>query len=384
MTKIKYEQIPDFEKFKKDSSVTFGTRSGDSILMQIDAGLSQYHKAAGYITADEARLHKTLLLGRLYFSTDLWLKESAKGIGNSGRKEAIQSLFEITCISLTKITSVAINALPRWIEETYGRGLNKHGVVTDYTNGSAKYLTTSEVDIYRVQFRNAIAMQLSGIAGSTNLVPLDSASLGKATGTSRDQGWDTDHAGYVLSMGGDFFCANHFRNQAKNIYHSSYLAGDTVRCAGTWLVELGQVVCISTASGHYAPTQDHLIRAIETLKANGVNMDRLIVKAHLQLDKTGTEFLKQAPIKSLAAQRKEFIKNEAALSDLKKKGIARMDIAANKRAPIILKMAEHIRNNSHVDKQGEPVESLEDCEYCGIMSADMKAQAKVLAKKPAA
>ncbi|MFT5589935.1 MAG: hypothetical protein ACI9ZF_002115, partial [Bradyrhizobium sp.] len=97
MTKIKYEQIPDFEKFKKDSSVTFGTRSGDSILMQIDAGLSQYHKAAGYITADEARLHKTLLLGRLYFSTDLWLKESAKGIGNSGRKEAIQSLFEITC-----------------------------------------------------------------------------------------------------------------------------------------------------------------------------------------------------------------------------------------------------------------------------------------------
>jgi hypothetical protein len=388
MATINYTQIPDLDKFKKDSSVTFGTRSSDSILMQIDAGLSQYHKAAGYITADEARLHKTLLLGRLYFSTDLWMKESAKGIGNSGRKEAIQSLFEITCISLTKLTGYAINLIPRWIDETYGKGINEHAVGLDYTDRSAQYLTTSEVDKYRVQFRNGIATHLSAIAGSTNLVPLDSASLGKATKTSRqtssDQGWSADHAGYVLSMGGDFFCANHLLHLNKNFYHSSYLAGNPVLCAGTWLVELGKVVCISTASGHYQPTQDHLIRAVETLKANGVNMDRLIVKAHLQLDKTGTEFLKQAPIKSLAAHRKEFTQNEAALFEFKKNGLAVMDKIEIENGRIILKMADHIRNNSHVDKQGKRVEESKDCEHCRLRPPGMVEKAQALAKKYAA
>jgi hypothetical protein len=388
MTTMKYPEIPLLEKFKKDSSAALGIRSIDSILRQIDAQLAEYHKVGASLTAQEARIQKTLVLGRLYSSIDAWLKEFAKGQGKSGRKDAIQALFECTCFTLAALTEKTINLLPRWIEETYGRGINEHAVDLDYTRRVAKYLTQSEADSHRVQFRGGIAKQLNVKAGSTSLVPLDTATVGKAKeeggqDTPEEQGWLPGHSGYVLSMGGDFFSAKHELNtKGENFYHSSYMAGSAVKCAGTWLVKLGRVVEITDASGHYKPTQDHLIRAVETLKANGVNMDALRVFAFGQRERTGTEFLKEAPQKSLEEQKLEFIKNETERFQAKKEGLESKAAGEKQEYETFAKMVEHFRKKSHVDKAGKPTRLPALCSLCGEQTDALKKKAQEEAAKP--
>jgi hypothetical protein len=89
------------------------------------------------------------------------------------------------------------------------------------------------------------------------------------------------HAGFVLSMGGDFFMGQHGIggkiNEEKNVYHSSYTAGRAVRCSGTWKVENGVVKEISDSSGHYKPNLNHMINALETLKTYGVDLSKVLI-----------------------------------------------------------------------------------------------------------
>jgi hypothetical protein len=62
-----------------------------------------------------------------------------------------------------------------------------------------------------------------------------------------------------------------------HFYHSSYLAGDKVLCAGTILIRAGRILGIRNNSGHYKPTADHLVNVLEALKMHGVPLDIISV-----------------------------------------------------------------------------------------------------------
>ena len=68
-------------------------------------------------------------------------------------------------------------------------------------------------------------------------------------------------------------------NPQFNFFHSSYLAGDTVLCTGSLLIELGVVKAIKNDSGHYQPTVFHLVNVVRTLQMHGVDVSQVAVKA---------------------------------------------------------------------------------------------------------
>jgi hypothetical protein len=102
---------------------------------------------------------------------------------------------------------------------------------------------------------------------------------GIASGKFREP--DLNCAGYVLALQGELFAGLHAPDTAlkcmgKNpFYHSSYMAGRDVLCAGRIFVKQGNLVGIDNASGHYKPSADHLRRAIRELERQGVNLKQL-------------------------------------------------------------------------------------------------------------
>ncbi|WP_419814690.1 hypothetical protein [Glacieibacterium sp.] len=218
---IVFAKVPILAVWTKQSSVTFGARSSDPILMQVDALVAAFPDPVGMPPAEKRAL-QTMALARLYYAVDLWLKEAAKGKGASGRKEAMEALYLCVCKALTMATAVPVNMLPDWLKITFGRGLNEHGVEIDFKDKSAQYLSAPEVDLYRLQFKSGVAYQMQWWLAKGRLVAAESSHsipVGKAM--------QDGHSGYVMSMGGDFFMGPHSTVGGKkdNFYHSSYMAG---------------------------------------------------------------------------------------------------------------------------------------------------------------
>lgn len=89
-------------------------------------------------------------------------------------------------------------------------------------------------------------------------------------------------AGYVLSLQGGLFAGIHAPGNSphqcmgKNpFYHSSYMGGEDVLCAGRIFVKQGKLVGIDNASGHYKPSAERLRGAIRELDRQGVDLEEL-------------------------------------------------------------------------------------------------------------
>lgn len=91
-------------------------------------------------------------------------------------------------------------------------------------------------------------------------------------------------AGYVLSLQGGLFAGMHAPGKnssphqcmGKNpFYHSSYMGGADVLCAGRIFVKQGTLVGIDNASGHYKPSAERLRGAIRELDRQGVDLEDL-------------------------------------------------------------------------------------------------------------
>lgn len=379
-----YANVPTVAVFVKDSAVTFGTRSGDPVLVQIEEALAQYHQQAG-LTEAEQKLHRTLTLARLYFATDLWLKEAAKGRGSAGRKPAVQALFECVCKQLVNHTGVPINLLPNWFTSTFARGINLHAVELDHEEKLAKYMSAGEVEKFRIQFQSGRAYQRQWWLASANLVYAESSRSVPQGQKSMQDG----HSGYVMSIGGDFFMQKHSTSanaQASNIYHSSYLAGNPVRCAGTWKVVNGVVEEISDASGHYRPTQDHMIGAVETLKAYGVNLATLKVFIYpdTRVGIGATKFLAEAPRTSLLQRRQAFItQQDEVMAELERLRLRAIQSGLEAKARVkaeFEEMVAHFRAGVH--PEGKRTVTKFNCKRCNTMR-ERWPEAEAAARLPA-
>jgi hypothetical protein len=84
------------------------------------------------------------------------------------------------------------------------------------------------------------------------------------------RGW----AIYVVSASGLWFAGSHLVGQLQ---HSSFVGGRPVMSAGEIQVHNGEPLIISAKSGHYKPTMEQFLAGLNSLKANGVNMETLKV-----------------------------------------------------------------------------------------------------------
>ena len=266
--------IPSLTVWQTQSNVMTARR--EAIILNIDRNLGAYNRAAPRSSnAMES-------LSELYYSLDFWLKEYGRQSTQvaKGRAGAVQELYVLVVNKLCEVTGLTVNLLPRWLEETFGKGMTAHGYTKDYRQRNAKYFTPAEVAKYRLTFKGGLAYQESWWANSKDLVLVDTVNNEQAKAEGKHMfPQETDHEGYVLSMSRDFYMMQHITPKGEAIetgqYHSSYFAGESVLCAGTLRVEGGQVKTVTTASGHYAPGVSHLSNAVATLAMLGVDLDKV-------------------------------------------------------------------------------------------------------------
>ncbi len=91
--------------------------------------------------------------------------------------------------------------------------------------------------------------------------------------SSFDQ-FEKNWSGFALSLNRELYVAKHelvkgSGQKGVNFYHSSYLAGGPVMCAGSMHIEAGKVLAIKIDSGHYKPGMSHVVSLLQTLQMHG-------------------------------------------------------------------------------------------------------------------
>lgn len=168
--------------------------------------------------------------------------------------------------------------------------MSEHGHLTDNSRaddsiprGNILYLTDSEAAHHRILIRDgklhfAATGLLLDTSGQEYTNPQHVA--GPRFEPFREP--DLGSAGYVLSLKGELYAGVHApfdtpeECMGKHPYfHSSYLGGGDVLCAGRIFVRNGKLVGIDNGSGHYKPTADQLRRGVRDLERQGVPIDGL-------------------------------------------------------------------------------------------------------------
>lgn len=281
---VSYNTIPSLQTWKTDSSVTFATRANDTVLSRIDELVDAYNRAAD----DGARIY---IASDLFFTLDYWLKVYKTSSGmEKGREPAVMALYKCVVDQLgysfgqvfNSGQTITPNNLPAALESFFGREMGAHGTKLDLRLDCAQYLSRAEVAKYRITFKNGLAYQFPWWQRSAKpgtVVRADSSRAENPAVLGRDK-W----GGFAMSMGRDLYLAKHHCTmnfgETGNFYHSSYLGGQPVMCAGTMLIENGVVRGIATDSGHYRPDKSHIVNVLQALRMHGVDLSRVDVLDH--------------------------------------------------------------------------------------------------------
>jgi hypothetical protein len=294
--------LPTIDKWLRETAIPNERKGDDPILTRIDTLVNDIpRKPPGY---DPAYLH-----GELFYACDQWLK-NFKLVSDMRKRTklaaAVQKLYAIVAEELRKmLVCPSINHLQIYLERMYGRELTKDGLKTDLKICSntyeMPYMERSYANEFRVFFIKGLAYQFEyGSARVRKLLPAESSiwydlidpsdkGIGKkADGTimKRRDGnpfviLDENWSMFVMGMYRDIYMGPHM-TKAKGVvskgdidwhrvaqFHSSWLGGKPVQCAGSLLIEKGIVKGIRNNSGHYQPPVKFLELAIEHLLTVG-------------------------------------------------------------------------------------------------------------------
>lgn len=173
------------------------------------------------------------------------------------------------------------------LTEFFGKEMSEHGRDVDAKSNPVQ-LSAIERARHRVQFRGGRAYYLRERLGlPAHEAVLDTLCFEDRLNTGKDRYYRRVHRmgawGFVMSVDRQFYVAQHGfvhqtgGNKDAMFFHSSYLSGTRVLCAGDCIVRNGQIESITNASGHYKPPAETLAYVIETLRQNGVDVSELRV-----------------------------------------------------------------------------------------------------------
>src|SRR3546814_13338592 len=81
--------------------------------------------------------------------------------------------------------------------------------------------------------------------------------------------WSSDVCSSDLD---DVIYARSKKTEAPRFHHSSFFGGECVAAAGMFVAENGYLTRVYPHSGHYRPTDDHLLSLLQFLDQQGVDM----------------------------------------------------------------------------------------------------------------
>lgn len=164
----------------------------------------------------------------------------------------------------------------------------------------------------------------------------------------------------VLSLDGKLYCYENSFAQTKErmtSYHSGILSGAPVAFAGEIGVKQGVIEKITIRSGHYQPSERHLIRFLKKLKYHGVDLSRIELLDHSSDDKIASNaeiYLTQNTLFKPYVNKHGFVKDVAAQKEnLEKSSLqyATRNVQTNFFTPVAADTSEEIKRKNDVQHQ---------------------------------
>ncbi|MEW5772937.1 MAG: hypothetical protein AB1916_05375 [Thermodesulfobacteriota bacterium] len=205
------------------------------------------------------------------------------------RAKAAANLYESVCHMLASRLVCTVNVLPTKLEQYFGKNLTQHGIDLDLKRMKAEYLDRVEANKFRLIFIKKKAYMLPWWDDKSD-VTTDTAIKLELADTTHAHERTPDKSGFtarneafcVLGMSSQFYVAPHGpQPSGRQHYHSSYLSGENVLCAGSIVLEKGAVTYLSNKSGHYQPTPTHILHCLNALAANGLAHDDITIEVCL-------------------------------------------------------------------------------------------------------
>ena len=283
------KQLMSLASFKSstDLSVLFGgkRRKNSKLLKFIESKLETINKVQIENSNGDLGPDSILVLAELYYALDRWqvLAGNNDSAVNTRRTKGIEGLYAQVVKLLSYQLQIPINQLPNWLTENFTVGMTDHGYEVDYQNRSALYYKEQDREVYRLKIVNGVIKQKQWWAASkkdkwVNMNTEFIQTKHGSPGTIKDK-----HCGYVLSVVGDFYSGPHKSGtlgKHDGQYHSSYMGGRPVLCAGEIQVVNGRVKHLNTGSGHYGPAKGYLLNVINALTVSGVSETSYKVSYH--------------------------------------------------------------------------------------------------------
>lgn len=217
---------------------------------------------------------RSYLLAELFFTTMSWLHNHGKDPVRmqAGRRQAILGLNLHAATLLAATLGCTTRELAAKLHDIYGIGLTSHGRTTDANHsGGSQEMYEKGVkfrESFRIFFKHGLAYTFTS-AGSHVLLDTYDATL------NDDEQFDNRPGRrFVMSLSGGLFASN----QASLFsYHSCFMGGGAVLCAGTLLCSHGRITRIRNDSGHYQPVDVSMAKVLARLRTQGVDLSRMIV-----------------------------------------------------------------------------------------------------------
>lgn len=269
-----FEDMPTLAEWKEKSRVgsAFGPpyRASDPALKTIDALV----EALQSVQSGGAEAY---LLGELFFMTLWWLNNYKQDPARmqAGRRTAILGLNMYIATRLAWVLKCPLSGVARQLQDLYGVAMGKHGIETD-RNNDPKYLQASKRERFRVLFKGGLAYVFASVA-LTEMEPFDTKGCYQPVKQAPNGKIEEprEGMGFVMSMSGDLYASDF---KACLPYHSSFMGGRPVQCAGTISSTRGQIWRTKNDSGHYVPVDWSMAKMLQRLRSVGVNLRRITVE----------------------------------------------------------------------------------------------------------
>ncbi len=273
-----FEDMPTLAEWKEKSRVGSALgppyRASDPALKTIDALVEALqHAPSGGAEA--------YLLGELFFTTMWWLNNHKKDPARmqAGRRTAILALNMYAANEMARVLKCSPGGVARELQALYGVSMGRHGIETDRAN-DPKYLEASKRERFRILFKGGLAHSYKSCALKelelwSNKDSTQSAlpQLDAKTQLAKED--VREGQGFVMTMSGELYAGDF---GAWLPYHSSFMGGRPVQCAGTISAIRGQITRIKNDSGHYIPVDWSMAKMLQRLRSVGVNLRKITVE----------------------------------------------------------------------------------------------------------
>lgn len=251
-----YAALPSPQQWEADTTPgRIGGRASDPMLRNIDGLVKGLQTARG-----GAYLY---FAGQLFFSTMFWLnhyKHDPRTI--EACRQPILSLNLFAGNDLARVLGCPLTGLASKLQQIYGVNMSEHGVSTD-AKENPNYLSAAKREQYRV-------FVISGRACHYRKTLNRFKILNTTVAKGELEGFNDQRPGlgFVLSMSNELYAG--LLGKMSLGYHSQFMGGRPVMCAGTMVFDHGRVTYVKNDSGHYKPVDQSMVKVLHYLQMNGM------------------------------------------------------------------------------------------------------------------